>query len=334
MFKLIPPGKRKGNRFYVIRGRIAGKSIEWTTGTVDKSAAESIAAKLIAEFVASPAVPLTTKTFRQAAEAYTAWRKPPWREVQQINRLVAEIGHLPLEAVTSAELHGLANRLCPEHKENSKNRLVVTPCAAIMHYAAESKWCGYTRFKKFKEPQAVTRALDLDDAVKLIAKAEGHLRALLVFLFRHGMRISDAIAIEWERINLQAGTFETRIAKTDRYREKALHPDTVAALAALPAGVGRVGRVFPYANRWAVYRELTPLAVSAGVYFTPHMARHSLGKWLNASGAGQRSIMDALDHTDPKSSMRYQSTDIEVQRLTLAKLPGLAGESVGKRKKA
>lgn len=243
---------------------------------------------------------------------------------------------MPVAAIRGADLVELANRLYPAHLESSKNKLVITPCAAILHYAAEQEWCPYRRIKKFREPTPETRAVGYDDATKLVAAADpgSYERALLVFLFRQGMRITDSISVEWEKINLQAGTFEVRIGKTDKYRIKALHPDAVAALAALPVGAGRAGRVFPYANRWAVYRALTPLAVQVGVRFTPHMARHTLGKWLNASGAGQRTIMDALDHADPKSSARYQSTDVEVQKAANAKLPSLSGKLTGNAKKA
>lgn len=332
MLKLIPPGKRKGNQFWVARGRVLGKDVEFSTRERDKVRAEIRAGEVIAELLAGRAATDPDKvTFRHAAEAYTAWRKPSWRDVGQINKLVAKIGHLPLDSIRGADLVALANELYPTHKESSKNKLVITPCAAILHYAAEQEWCAYRKIKKFREPEAETRAVRYDDAAKLVAAAPAgsYERALLVFLFRQGMRITDAISVVWEKINLQAATLDVRIGKTDRYREKVLHPDVVAAFAALPVGAGRVGKVFPYANRWAVYRALTPLAIGCGVTFTPHMARHSLGKWMNAAGAGQRTIMDALDHKDPKSSIRYQSTDAEVQRMAQAKMPALPGRKSG-----
>lgn len=59
---------------------------------------------------------------------------------------------------------------------------------------------------------------------------------------------------------------------------------------------------------------------SLGLAFTPHMARHSLGTWLNAQGAGLKTIMAALGHADPKSSMRYQTADVEIVRQAGAKV--------------
>ena len=65
------------------------------------------------------------------------------------------------------------------------------------------------------------------------------------------------------------------------------------------------------------------------------MARHSLGTWLNASGAGLKTIMAALGHTDPKSSLRYQAADIETVRAATLKLAGdLRGKSAENRRKS
>ena len=39
-----------------------------------------------------------------------------------------------------------------------------------------------------------------------------------------------------------------------------------------------------------------------------------LGTWLNDAGAGLRTIMAALRHSDPVSSIRYQTADVEIVR--------------------
>ena len=68
-----------------------------------------------------------------------------------------------------------------------------------------------------------------------------------------------------------------------------------------------------------------------GIEFTPHMARHSLGTWLNASGAGLKTIMAALGHKDAKSSIRYQAADVDTVRAASGQLGDLrqVGESSG-----
>jgi len=62
------------------------------------------------------------------------------------------------------------------------------------------------------------------------------------------------------------------------------------------------------------------------------MARHALGKALNDQGAGLRTIMAALGHADPRSSIRYQAPDIEVVRAATAKISAKRpGEEPGER---
>jgi len=58
-------------------------------------------------------------------------------------------------------------------------------------------------------------------------------------------------------------------------------------------------------------------------YHTPHMARHFGGKHLNAGGAGLKTIMGALDHADPTSSIRYQDADLDIVRSAIDRLDRL-----------
>ena len=91
------------------------------------------------------------------------------------------------------------------------------------------------------------------------------------------------------------------------------------------------GHVFPWRTRSGVYRWLRPLVRSQGVTFTPHMARHFGGKVLNAAGKGLKTIMGALDHADPQSSVRYQDADLEIVRDAINDVGKLMGK---KRRKA
>jgi integrase len=88
----------------------------------------------------------------------------------------------------------------------------------------------------------------------------------------------------------------------------------------------RAGRLFPWRTRSGVYRWLRPLARGLCVTFTPHMGRHSVGTWLNAERAGLRTIMEALHHRDPASSIRYQSADVEIVRAATSGFARITGE--------
>jgi integrase len=319
--KLIPPGKRRGNRYYIARGRIRGELLEVSTRTTDKDVAERIAAELTAKLLADrPAARPTAdqpKTFRLAAAAYSDFRSPSYRECQNINRLIRVLGDRLCADIGQSDLVVAARQLYPNAKASSLNRSAITPASAILHYAAANKWCDEWRIKRFREPRPETKALREPDVDKLKEAAwhhcSGHVTAMVIFLFGQGMRISDVLAVTWERLNLQEGALLVHIAKTGQWRWKALHPDVAAALATLPGE--RAGPVWPWKNRWAFYKALRPALTASGVKFTPHMARHTLGFLLGK--ASMKTRMDILDHADPKSSMRYDMSQLEEQRAAL-----------------
>ena len=88
--------------------------------------------------------------------------------------------------------------------------------------------------------------------------------------------------------------------------------------------------MFPWRQKTGVYKWLRPLRSELGLTFTPHMARHSVGTWLNAQGAGLRTIQATLRHADVKSSIRYQDADIEIVRAEIAKLPTLGDKAAAR----
>src|SRR6185437_11559301 len=252
-----------------------------------------------------------------------------------------------------ADLIEAANTLHPGRAAATRNREVMRPAAAVLHYCARNGFCGWLRIELFKEPRAKTRAVSREAATAIIsgvsemptyqrarsakwmAAAEAKQRKkqlLLLWLFRQGPRISDALKIQGENIDMARRTVTRRIGKTDEHDVvEPLHDEVWELLANDPPGAGWL---FPWRTKSGVYKWLRPLAKGLDIAFTPHMARHSLGKWLNEEGASLREIMDTLHHTDPKSSIRYQSTDIEVIRQTGKRLGNLLGREPRKRRKS
>src|SRR5260370_35952606 len=74
---LIPPGKRKGNRYYLVRGEVGGRSIEVSTKTVNEATAERFAARLTIKLLDSRVPELGEDiTFDKGADLYIAYRNP------------------------------------------------------------------------------------------------------------------------------------------------------------------------------------------------------------------------------------------------------------------
>lgn len=234
--------------------------------------------------------------------------------------MLEEIGDLKVNEINNNHLIVAANKLYPKCAASSKNRQFMRPAITIMHYAAKIGWCEWLRGTPFPEPKPVTRAVADDIAERIIQTApEGRKRLLILWLFRQGNRISDALTVTWEQISFDRQlVLQMRIGKKDAYRDKPLHPEIIAMLGTIPEDE-RSGRIFPWKKKSSVYNWLRPMVRENGIKFTPHMARHTLGTQLNIAQVGLKTIMEALDHDSVKSSLRYQTVDIELVRAALIK---------------
>lgn len=339
---LIPPGRRikyrKGraypNRYWLVRGDIGGREREVSTKERDEDAALRFKARLelriLERRIPGPGEEIT---LGKAADLWVAYRKPGKGDERRVRRVVATIGaERRVSEIQHADLVDAAHRLFPGRRNETKNRWAMKPAASILHYAAKNRWRDWLRIEMLEEGPVVTRASSADTARALLSALEieranagtehkrrlARKKALLIlWLFKHGNRISDPLRLTWEQnIALPRKVYLLYVGKARRWKEKPIDEEVWEALANDPE---KEGPLFPWRTRSGVYRWLRPLVRRLRLAFTPHMARHYLGKQLNAEGAGQKTIMGALDHDDPASSLRYQDADMEIVRAALAK---------------
>jgi len=104
---------------------------------------------------------------------------------------------------------------------------------------------------------------------------------LILWLFKHGNRISDPPRLEWDApLNLRARSYLfVHRQGEQRVEGKATELEVFQTLANDP---DKVGHVFPWRTRSGVYKWLRPLSRRLDVRFTPHRAWHFLGTPLNA----------------------------------------------------
>lgn len=329
MLKLIPPGKRK-NKFYYLRGTLDGKHVETSLKTSNRTDAEQKLRNLIREYEGNKDINENV-TFTMAAQHYIAFRKPTERDETRIDRICdwidpdtgLQFGNRLCREFTQNDIVKVANALYSTSEAGNKNRSAIVPIASVLHYASSNKWCDHLRIAKFKEKTAKTRFVMPNVETKLLKAANGDEYLLLLWLFRQGDRITDALQVRYEDIDLDRGVIRRLISKSDRYWEFSIDEEIIKLLKKKKLSEGFV---FPWRTRWAVYVWLNPLKEKVGIEFTPHRARHTLGKTLNDTGAGLRTIMDSLGQSDPKSAIRYQATDVETTRRAKQK----AGKNRGK----
>ncbi|HEU4673678.1 MAG TPA: site-specific tyrosine recombinase [Candidatus Limnocylindrales bacterium] len=151
-------------------------------------------------------------------------------------------------------------------------------------------------------------------------------RALLELLYASGLRVSEALGLDLDRISLDGG-FVRVVGKGDRERlvpvgEVALdwlrryveevRPGWLAAGRAAPSGPGAGGPLFvsPRGGRlgrqaaWAIVKR-TARAAGLADRVSPHTLRHSFATHLLEGGADLRVVQELLGHASISTTQLY-----------------------------
>ncbi len=321
-YKLIPPGRR-GPCWYV-RGTDSGGPFEYSTGKDARRDAERWVEEVFLPERARRRVPGAGETvgFAAAARFYKAASPHLSKaDIALIDALAAEIGDVDCRGVVHATLVSAANALKPGASNATKNRKVIAPGAAVLHYAADQRWCEYRRLKKFEESRRSSRRPATKDTMAaLMAHLEdpieemapqwngvdpnlAHKRLLLAMLYEIGQRITDLLRIEWTNIDVPGRRVKLAIAKTGEMASLEVSPVVMSMLANLPV---QTGRLFPWATRRGVYAWLNRVRERAGVHYTPHLSRHAMATELLELKIPDKTAAELGVWRDPRSLQRYQ----------------------------
>lgn len=320
-YKVLPPGKR-GPCWYV-RGTDSSGEFEYSTGKDTRRDAERWVEEVFLPDRARRRVPGAGETvgFTDAARFYKAAHPQLSRQdIAKVDAVAEEIGDVDCRSIVHATLVAAAEALKPGLANGTKNRWVIAPAAAVLHYAADNKWCDYLRIEKFPESRRSNRQPATDATMAaLFANIEDpprrkpngrkgdpnlpYKRLLLAMFYELGLRLMDNLRIEWARIDLEKAEIGVYISKTDQWATLKISPVLVSLLANLP---GKTGRLFPWSTSRGVYAWLDRVQERAGVYYSPHLSRHAL-----ATAAGEKRIPDNEAAKlgvwlDPRSLHRYQ----------------------------
>ena len=145
-------------------------------------------------------------------------------------------------------------------------------------------------------------------------------RALVLLLFRHGLRVGEAIALRWDAIVLENGTITIQRlkqrAKTPKLSTHRLQPDEVEALKVLQERYPESRYVFPnerggQLSHDAISRFVRRAGELADIPLPvhPHMLRHSCGYFLAEQGLPTRDIQEYLGHKSITDTVRYTAAN-------------------------
>lgn len=340
--KLLAPGKGTGKRrsykFYYIIGSLGGQKIEESTKTVDYQLARDALERFKEGYRKSKLVKQVL-SFEEAAERFKEARpKLSKEDRKRIDRLSALIGSKSIMDVVADDVNRIIPIAYPNGAEASTiNRYLITPASMVLNYASSNKWREPIKLKRLKEKTPKPRYTSAEDEkilLKFLREKYGKQSdevLIVMWLYRQGDRISNSLKPTYEDCDLKKEIYRRHISKSDKYDEVPLDHD-ICVILKKRTKKGVKGRLFRWYTRWGVGKWLRKHCVELGVRITPHMARHTLGKRLNDSGAGLKTIMQVLGQTDPRSAIRYQTTGIE--ELRAAKNRTIVGKKEGKKKNA
>lgn len=185
--------------------------------------------------------PEAVKTWPEAVARYVQTNKPSRATKKYLSKLTRYFGPRKLlKDIDQDSMDGAVAALCEEDAApGTQLRNVIGPARAVLTVAAGRKWCS---LPVFKVPDGATgnkrtRWLRPAEYHRLADAAAPHLRPLIVFLIITGARISEALALVWEDVDLEHGQATLREVKAEhgviRDRTVDLPAPVVAALSAI-----------------------------------------------------------------------------------------------------
>jgi integrase len=240
--------RRPKTPFWIIRGTIAGRRIEESAETDDRSIAEQRRAKREAElFQEAVYGRRATVTFAEAALGYLE----TGGEKRFLEPIIRHFGTTPLARIDQDAIDRGARKLYPNAADATRNRQFFTPVSAVLKHAAKRGWCGQIILERPRQPKGRDGWLTVEEAERVIAASGASLRPLVEFLFLTGARIGEALWLDWRDLDLARRHVIFRDTKNGETRGVPLHPRLVATLANSPHREGCVFRRpdgLPYAS--------------------------------------------------------------------------------------
>jgi len=338
------PFKRKDSPvWWVSYIEPSGKRVRQSTGTTDRKEAEALEAKWKLEayrqqhWDEKPA-----RTFDELMLAYikaTAKEKrDPVRDRDVLKHLYPVFTGRELHTVLQVEVRAyISERKSKGAAAGTINREVGLFSSAVNYAKREWGWDipNPAAGCKQKEPEGRVRWINRAEAGLLLQKAAIDPRALhlpdFILLALHtGCRKGELLALEWRRVDHQAGLIylEAEHTKTGRRRSVPLNKVARAAI------INRMRFRAQYcpASPWVfcnkqgkrignVKRSFAKACERAGITdFRIHDLRHTCAAWLVTAGVPLAEVRDLLGHRSVEMTERYAHLSPENVRVAVSRI--------------
>jgi len=157
-----------------------------------------------------------------------------------------------------------------------------------------------------------------DEVERIIRQAQTERDRLMILMgYRHGLRVSELIGLQWSQIDLEVAHFRVRRVKQS---EDGVHPLSGREI----RGLRKLRRAQPVGSRFvfltrlggpmtrnAFYKMLEKAAGKAGLEGVhPHLLRHACGFKLVNQGMDTLSLAAYLGHVNLQNTKRYSRVNV------------------------
>jgi integrase len=253
------------------RGTVAGRRLRGSCQTTDQGTAARHASQIEArEWKYNFDGPEAVLTFSQAALLY----RSDGKSTRFLDRIEDHWKDTLVKDIKPTAIRQMAIALYPGTTGATMNRQAIVPCQAVINHAAEAELCPHIRVKRFKVEKKIKPPFTLEWVNAFCEHTNSpYLQALAIFMFATGARISEALAVEWHHVDLQARTIIIPKSKISEQRQVNLPPRLLVAVANLPKVKGRP--IFWYRTSGNLrHRWETTIKRAKIQRMTPHSGRH------------------------------------------------------------
>ncbi len=234
---------RPGTPILYLRGTVKGIRVHESTKTSNRARAEGIRIQRESEIWNSgEAGGRKGNTFSDAVISYLEFEPRSASTKTYITRLHGVFGQTELAKITQAAADEACKKILrPGAAAATKIRAVYAPLSAVLTHAAHRGMCNVPLFSKPRVKASKRAFLTPAQVSALVQAAPAYAQPLFIFLFGTGCRLSEALELDWSKVDLR-GARATVWQKQGNERRIDLPPCVVAALAALEHRDGAVFR--------------------------------------------------------------------------------------------
>lgn len=269
---------------------------------------------------------------------------------------IPELGALSVAAITPGKLKAAIKARAFKTVKTRNN--CVSPLRMVFEFAvgeryiAESPAKGLAHVKAQKAQPDPYSVAEMSKILEwLDRKAQAQTANYFRFAFFSGLRTSEILALQWDRVDFVAGTVrvnqalvlgKTKGTKTSEVRDVELNPDSRAALMAQkPHTFLAFGHVFknpntgdPYYNHQAPWLALRACLKGLGIRHRPaYNTRHTYATMLLMAGANPVWVSKQLGHATPDMTFKVYTKWIKDadQGREVGKLAAFLGQNMGQK---